>query len=416
MANKLYIVGIGPGDRDYIYPAANKLIEESDVLIGGRRNLDLFLHLEKEEVIIKNKLADIERYILENAGKKKMVVLASGDPGVFSISEYLKSKLVDMEMVVYPGISSFQYLCARLHKSWEDAFIASLHGRELQNLSDVVRKHGKVIIFTGGGSSPASVCRELMCNGLGDVTVTVGEKLSYPEERIIAGSPEKIGRLEFDSLSIMLLENPFPDLTSHRSHDFSPCQPWKFAVPGIPDELFVRGEVPMTKEEIRTVTLSKLRLREDSVVYDIGAGTGSVSIECGLTAKRGKVYAVEKEQDALELIRANVMKFEPGNVTIVDGTAPDILAGLPKPDRIFIGGTDGRLDSILDWAAKMDHSIRIVVNAVALETACEALAGLNSRGFRNVDITSVSVSKGRLAGKKHLMQALNPVYIINAEK
>lgn len=452
MANKLYIIGIGPGDKDYIYPAANKRIEESDVLIGGRRNLDLFLHLEKEEVIIKDKLADIARYILENVDKKKMAVLASGDPGVFSISEYLKSKLGDMEMLVYPGISSFQYLCAKIHKSWDDAFIASLHGRELHNLSDVVKKHGKVILFTGGSSSPASVCSELVRDGLGDVKVTVGEKLSYPEERIVTGSPDQIGRLEFDSLSIMLLENPFPDATLHQLRNFTPGQPreftatgqpqdfaaagqpqeftangqpreftavgqpWEFATPGIPDELFVRGDVPMTKEEIRAAALSKLRLREDSVVYDIGAGTGSVSIECGLTAKRGKVYAIEKEQDALALIRANVLKFKPGNVTIVDGTAPDILAGLPKPDRIFIGGTDGRMDSILDWVAKIDHRIRIVVNAVAVETACEALEGLNGRGFGNIDITGVSVSKGRLAGKKHLMQAQNPIYIISAEK
>ncbi len=426
MANKLYIIGTGPGDKDYIYPAAKKLIEESDVLIGGRRNLDLFLHLEKEEVLIKNKLADIERYILENIDKKKMAVLASGDPGVFSISEYLKSKLGDIEMLVYPGISSLQYLCARIHKSWEDAFIASLHGRELQNLSDVVKRHGKVILFTGGSSSPAGICRELIRNGLGDVLITVGEKLSYPEERIITGSPDKIGSLEFDSLSIMLVENPSLDSALQRPGEFAAAvqpgefttasQPWEYKTPGIPDQLFVRGDVPMTKEEIRTMTLSKLRLREDSVVYDIGAGTGSVSVECGLIAKRGRVYAIEKEQEALALIKANVMKFEPGNVTIVNGMAPDILTELPRPDRIFIGGTDGRMECILDWAAKMDHGIRIVVNAVAVETACEALEGLNARGFRDVDITGVSVSKGRLAGKKHLMQALNPIYIISAEK
>lgn len=408
MENKLYIIGIGPGDKDYIYPAANKLIEASDVLIGGRRNLDLFLHLQKDEVMIGNKLADIERYILENIGKKTIAVLASGDPGIFSISEYLKNRLGGVEMLVYPGISSFQYLCARTNKSWDDIFIASLHGRELKNLMDVVKNHGKVMIFTGGSSSPASVCRELVCNGLEDVTVTVGEKLSYPDEKIVAGSPEELGKLEFDSLSVMLVENHYKALIHH--------QPWEFTTSGIPDELFIRGDVPMTKEEIRTVALSKLRLREDSVVYDIGAGTGSVSIECGLKMKKGRVYAIEKEQDALTLIRANVMKFGPGNITVVDGAAPDILSDLPKPDRIFIGGTDGRMESILDWVAEMGHSIRIVVNAVAIETACEAIEGFNNRGFRDIDITSVSVSKGRLAGKKHLMQALNPIYIISAEK
>ncbi len=408
MDKKLYIIGIGPGDKNYIYPAANKVIEASGVLIGGRRNLDLFLHLEKEEVVIGNKLADVERYIIEHIGKKKMAVLASGDPGVFSISEYLKNRLVDIELLVYPGISSMQYLCAGINKSWDDIFITSLHGRELNNLTGIVKNHGKVILFTGGTSSPFHVCRELISNGLGDVTVTIGEKLSYPEERIVTGSPEEMAKLEFDSLSIMLVENP--------GQGFATNQVWEIATPGIPDELFVRGDVPMTKEEVRTVVLSKLRLREDSVVYDIGAGTGSVSIECGLIAKKGRVYAIEKEKDALALVRENVRKFGPGNVTVVEGVAPDVLMGLTKPDRIFIGGTDGRMDSILGWAAAMNHRIRIVVNAVAIETACEAIAGLNSRGFRDIDITGVSVTKGRLVGKKHMMQALNPIYIISAEK
>ncbi len=408
MDNKLYIIGIGPGDKNYIYPAANKLIEASDVLIGGRRNLDLFLHLEKEEVVIGNNLAGIERYMLKHIGKKKMAVLASGDPGVFSISEYLKNRLVDVELLVYPGISSLQYLCAKINKSWDDIFIASLHGRELNNLTNIVKNHGKVILFTGGASSHVHVCRELISSGLGDVTVTIGEKLSYPEERIVTGSPEEMAKLEFDSLSIMLVEHPGKGLAIK--------QVWEMATPGIPDELFVRGDVPMTKEEIRAVALSKMRLREDSVVYDIGAGTGSISIECGLIVKKGRVYAVEKKKDALALIRENVLKFGLGNVKVVEGVAPDILMDLPKPDRIFIGGTDGRMDSILDWAAEMNHQIRIVVNAVAIETAGEAIAGLNSRGFRDIDIAGVSVSKGRLVGRKHMMQALNPIYIISAEK
>lgn len=408
MGYKLYIIGIGPGDKDYIYPAANKLIEASDVLIGGRRNLDLFLHLKKEEVVISNKLADIERYILEHIGKKRMVVLVSGDPGVFSIAEYLRSRLVAVELLVYPGISSMQYLCAKVNKNWNDVFIASLHGRELHNLTDLVKKHAKVMLFTGGTSSPDQICRKLAANGLGEVIVTIGEKLSYPEERIVTGSAEEVAKMHFDNLSVMLVEHPGQGLV--------PQQFWEMASPGIPDELFVRGTVPITKEEVRTVTLAKLRLRENSVVYDIGAGTGSVAIECGLIVKKGRVYAIEKEPDALALIRENVLKFGSGNVTVVPGQAPEILLELPKPDRIFIGGTGGKMDSILDWAAEMSQNIRIVVNAVAIETAYEALAGLENRGFRDVDITCVSVAKGRLAGKKHLMQALNPIYIISAEK
>lgn len=408
MNNKLYVVGIGPGNKDFIYPAAQKLIEASDVLIGGKRNLELFKYLNKEEIIIGSKLNDIDSYIFENICKKKIVVLATGDPGIFSITEYLKNKLGDIDIEVYPGISSFQYLCAKVKMNWDDIFILSLHGRELEDLAGVLESHDKVAIFTGGNSSPDSVSRELTERGLGDLMVTVGENLSYQDERIVKGTAHEIGNMKFNSLSIMLVVNKFKASSSNEI--------WEFTTPGILDEMFVRGDVPMTKEEVRSVTLSKLRLKEDSVLFDIGAGTGSVSIECGLRMKKGKVYAIEKEIDAVELIKKNCLKFGLRNLNVVEGEAPTALNGLPIPDRVFIGGTNGSMEGILEWVYKIAGSVRVVVNAVAIETVCEAVEGLTGRGFKNIDITCVSISRGRPVGKKHLMQALNPVYIISGER
>jgi precorrin-6Y C5,15-methyltransferase (decarboxylating) len=407
MANKLYLIGIGPGNPDYIYPAAQKIIESSDVLIGGRRNLDLFSHLPKETFVISGKLEGISRYIIENIGVKKMVVLVSGDPGLFSIAAYLKDELGGIEIELFPGISSLQYLCAKLTKSWDDIFIVSLHGREREDLAAVIEQHDKVAIFTGGGSSPDSICRELAEKGLKDVDVIVGEDLSYPGERIVKGSPEEIGKMEFKSLSMMLVENRFATLT--------PCPVWDFTTTGIPDELFIRGDVPMTKAEVRAITLSKLRLKENSILYDIGAGTGSVAIECGLQMKKGRVYAIEKEPDAQVLIRENALKFGVNNLTVVPGEAPGVLSSLPLPDRIFIGGTGGRMKEILDWFGQISHHFRMVVNAVTLESAAEALARFKDRSFREIDLICVSVTRGRPAGEKHMLQALNPVYIISAE-
>ena len=407
VVGKLHIVGIGPGNRDYILPEALEAIERSQVIIGGKRNLELFDHLGKEKRMIGNNLEEICSYISGNVASKAIAVLASGDPGVFGILEFLKRNLPGVELDVIPGISSFQYLCSKLKISWHDVKIISLHGREQENLAETIKAAGKVAVFTGGKSSPGSICRELVQRGLKGITVTVGENLSYEGERIIAGTPEEIAEMSFASLSILLVE--------YKREDTDREEVWNYSTGGIPDPLFVRGQVPMTKEEVRTVTLSKLRLKEGCTVYDIGAGTGSVSIECGLKCPGGTVYAIEKEREALELIHKNIHKFKVDNVSVVEGTAPEALKDLPEPDRVFIGGTGGNMEVLLDSIREFKKPVRVVVNAVALESAYEAISGMEAKGYRDVEIVCVSVSRGKTAGTKHLMQALNPVYIISGE-
>jgi precorrin-6B C5,15-methyltransferase / cobalt-precorrin-6B C5,C15-methyltransferase len=407
MANKLYVLGIGPGDTELVCPAVKKIIEQSDVIIGGMRNLQQYSYLNREKLVIGNNLEEISTYIVENIRSKSISVLASGDPGIFSIMEYLKNKLKGQQIEVIPGISSFQYLCAKLNLSWHDVLITSLHGREQDDLINILRNNKKVILFTGGTSSPQGICRKLIENGLKQVVVTVGENLSYPEERIITGTPEDIARLDFESLSIMLIQNN-PEVI-----DLSGV--WNYVTAGVPDELFIRGEVPMTKEEVRAVTVSKLRLKEDHTVYDIGAGTGSVSIECGLKCRKGRIFAIEKEEDALLLIEQNVKKFCLNNIQIIGGEAPSILEGMPAPNRVFIGGTCGKIEGMLEWILSFGKPVRVVVNAVAIESVYEAIKGFEGKGFTDIDVTSLSVSRGRAVGGKHLMQALNPIYIISGE-
>lgn len=407
MGKNLYVVGIGPGDRGYILPIAEKIIEQSDVIIGGKRNLELFDLLEKEKVVVGNNLQEICGYIKANIDSKTIAVLASGDSGVFGIMEFLKNNLKEIDFQVVPGISAFQYLCSKLKTSWQDIRITSLHGREDENLIDMIKSNRLVAIFTGGNSSPDSICKDFVEKNLTDITVSVGENLSYPDEKIVTGNPDEISKMSFTSLSIMLVQN--------KNWNRNLKGLWNFTTPGIPDEMFIRGEVPMTKEEVRAVTLSKLRLRENDVVYDIGAGTGSVSIECGFKCSKGMVYAVEKEKDALELIKKNIAHFGLTNIKVIGGEAPAILKGLPKPDKVFIGGTCGEMDNILGLMKGFNTTVRVVVNAVAIESAVEAIKGFEENGFENIDIISLSVSRGRAAGGKHLMQALNPIYIISAE-
>jgi cobalt-precorrin-6B (C15)-methyltransferase len=189
---------------------------------------------------------------------------------------------------------------------------------------------------------------------------------------------------------------------------------WKYNSPGIPDEKFIRGSIPMTKEEIRVVTLAKLRLTTDSIVYDIGAGTGSVTVEIARICSTGKVYAIEREEEGINLIRANCRRFGVTNVEAVLGGAPEALKGLPQANAIFVGGSGGKLEEIIKQAK---HSLapggRVVINAVALETLTAAQRLLVEQGFADIEIVSLAVTRWLQRGRVRMADALNPVFIIS---
>lgn len=441
---EIKVIGVGPGNIDLLTPAAKRAVESCDVLVGGKRNLEIFSYFSKEKIALDTDFTTICTYISENAGKKDIAILASGDPGIFSIADYLKQKLPDIEIQTIPGISSLQYLCSYMSTTWDDMGIISLHGRDAPNLFSLVSSKKKTAIFTGGSATPDYVCRLLIQEGFSNMKVTVGERLSYDDENITIGTIDEIAQMEFDDLSLMIVEQEGKNICEYETL-------WQYETPGIPDNMFIRGNVPMTKEEVRAAAISKLRLEKDSIVFDIGAGTGSISVECGLICHGGRVYAVEMNENAIELIWKNIAKFNLDNVTIIKGKAPESLENLPTPDRIFIGGTGGYMDEILDWISKkpkrndnkisdriieesydenndkvshenrigtsseIENKIRVVVNAISPETVYEALKGFERRGFGNIEIVNISASRGVKAGDKHIMKALNPIYIISAE-
>lgn len=406
MSNRLFVVGVGPGNRELVSPEAMKIIEESDVLMGGKRNLKAFDYPDKLQVPIGNNLREIIMFIQDNIESKRIVVLASGDPNLYGITDYLKAELKEVDISVVPGISSIQYLCSKAGINLNDVYITSVHGRE-ENLTDIAAKNKKIAVFTGGKRTPKSICRMFCEKGLEDLVVTVGENLSYENERVVKGTPQEIANMDFDVLSVMVIENN--GAGKGRGTGF------KYTTLGLPDHMFIRGDVPMTKQEVRAVSLSKLMLKEDSIVYDIGAGTGSISIECGLLAKGGFVYAIEKDGEALELIEKNISKFQLDNIKVVKGEAPLALDRLPEPDRVFVGGSGGNMEEIMKWVAKKCRSVRVVINTITLESTYEAIKSLESQGFTNIEITGVGISRSREVGGKHIMQALNPVYVICAD-
>lgn len=191
---------------------------------------------------------------------------------------------------------------------------------------------------------------------------------------------------------------------------------WDYKTPGIPDKHFVKDNIPMTKEEIRVITLSKANIREDSIIYDIGAGAGSITVEAAILADKGRVFSIEKEKERAEIIKDNVKKFELKNVEVIEGEAPEALENLPKADRVIIGGSGGKLKKILSAChGKMDKNGVIVVNAVTLDTLHDAVTGLEDLGY-TVDITQVAVTKIGDLGKNRIMRGINPVFIIRGSK
>ncbi|MBQ9001280.1 MAG: precorrin-6Y C5,15-methyltransferase (decarboxylating) subunit CbiT, partial [Eggerthellaceae bacterium] len=313
----------------------------------------------------------------------------------------LYDRLANYDLEVIPGISSLVYFCAKLRTPWQDATLVSAHGRA-HDAVGAIQASAKTFCITGGKTKVDDICRDLVERGLGDVRVSAGERLSYPDERIVRGTAADLAREAFENLSVMLVENEHPV-----------SRP--FGAPALSDGDFVRGRAPMTKEEVRSLIVSKLRIAPDHTIWDVGAGTGSVSVEAALAAPRGIVCAIERNAPAIELLRENRARWGAGNIRVVEGEAPSALADLPAPDRVFIGGSSGNLDAIVEAALHANPHVRICATAVTLETMSELLACLRSRGVNGADIVSVSVARADEVGGYHLMRAENPVYIVSAE-
>lgn len=400
---KVSVVGIGLGNPDTITVQGKRTIEQAQCLIGAGRMLQAASHPGQIlcEAIAAN---DIAQWIADHPDLERIAVLMSGDTGFFSGTKKLLSLLKNCEVEVLPGISSLAYLCSRLGTSYEDVITVSLHGRE-HNIFGELRKNRRVFVLVGGENGAGKLCTRLTQGGFGDTLVHVGERLSYPEERIVFGTAEELAKREFHSLSAVLLEQRGASaVVTH----------------GMPDEVFQRGlgehgVVPMTKGEVRSVCLSKLRLKRDSICWDIGAGTGSVAIEMALQCDLGHVYAVEYKQAALDLMKENQARLGVENLTIVSGTAPEVCKELPAPSHVFIGGSSGKMQEILELAIRKNPDIRIVATAIAMETIAELTQCAKTSDWLEKQIVTLNVSKDRQVGMYHLMTAQNPITIFTLQ-
>ena len=394
------LIGLGGGTMDTVTAEAREALERSALVLGAERLLKSLPAIAGQERIAAVRPDDLLAH-LEGKSAERACVVFSGDTGFRSGAAPLLERLraAGIESRVLPGISSVQLLAARLREPWQDWALFTAHGVSCDPVTAVMG--GRPAFFlTGGESTPASLCRALADAGLGALRVCIGEELAGPEERVRRMTAEEAAAQTFAPLSV-LLADPAP----------RPC----VRTGGIADAAFVRGHVPMTKQEIRAAALAKLAVTPADVVWDVGAGTGSVSVELALAARQGRAYAVEYRDEACALIEQNRARFGAWNLTLVRGRAPGALAELPAPDAIFIGGSDGELAGIVDAALQKNPRARLCISAIALETLSSALDVLSSHGL-DAEVTQIAVSRAKASDGLHLLLANNPVFLISARR
>ena len=396
---QITLLGIGMGSRDTLTIEGEKALEKAELLIGARRIADS-VKMPHHTVVYEYDSEKILKCIEENSQYEHIVIALSGDVGFYSGAKKLLHNLGEDTRVIC-GISSVVYFMAKAGLSWDDAKIVSAHGRNC-NLVSLICHSKKVFSILGTKDGISSLAGRLVSYEMGDVLLYVGENLSYENEKIFVKPAKELVSYEGDALCVVCAynENASELMSTH----------------GIKDECFIRGKAPMTKEEVRTVSLMKLGLSEDSVCYDVGAGTGSVAVEMALRAHQGKVYAIEKKEDALALILENKKKFAADNLEIVGGCAPEVMEELPVPTHAFIGGSSGNLKDIIRLLLNKNPEVKIVINCITLETVGEAMEAIREFDFQERDIVQMSVSRSKEVGRYHMMMGENPIYIFTCRR
>ena len=393
------LIGMGSGQPENLTLQGLAALRQADLILGVRRLLAVLPAGCTENRAAAYRPDEVAE-LLQTSGAENAVLVYSGDTGFYSGASSMMEKLeaLGVRARVLPGLSSIQLLAAALGRPWQGWNLVSAHGRTCDPVAECMQ--GRPTFFlTGGSEDPATLCAQLAAEGFGDVQGVVGQCLGTPEEKLFRGSVKELAAGRFNSLSVLLVEAA--EVLLRRA-------------PGLPDEAFERGDVPMTKQEVRAAVLAKLAVRPGDILWDVGAGTGSVSVELALAAPRGRVYAVECRPEGCVLIKANREKFRTRNLVLVEGLAPDALSDLPAPDAVFIGGSKGSLAAIVDAALDKNPDARICVSAIALETLSAAVAALTAKG-RTVQVSQIAVSRARAVGGLHLMMAQNPIYLITGE-
>lgn len=390
---KVYIIGTGVNGRNSLTCEAIEAIEHSQLLVGGERMLVPYSDSGKK--LVKAYKPEEICNILRSSTYDAAAVLMSGDCGFFSGTKKLFPLIEDMNPLVIAGISSAVYFCSRMNISYETMKYVSLHGKTA-NIGINVLMNEMCFFLLGGDMNGADICQRLCEFGLLDVTVYIGENLGYENELCRKGKAKDFTNIHTEKLCVLVAENP--DYLKH--------------IPSaIPDSKFIRDSIPMTKSVIRGNIVSGLNICHDSVCWDIGCGTGSVSIEMAFRCPDGNVFAFDKNPDAAELTMRNARKFGCDNIIASEGICPEILKNAPMPDKVFIGGSSGNMAEIFECAYQKNESANITVSAVSLETLEQAVEAFKRFG-KECSVMQIAVTETKKVGSHTMLTAQNPVFII----
>ena len=399
---RVLVVGVGDDGPDGLPPSVLERVEQAELLVGGRRHLDLFPEGPAERLVIAGGLDDVLRRIDAASRDGRVVVLASGDPCYFGIGPHLASRLGRDRVEIVPHVSSVALAFARLGVAWQDATVVSAHGRSLDAAIRAARGACKLAVLTDEVNTPAAVARALLNAGAGDCPSWVFEQLGGPREAATRATIRELVDLNFAPLNVLVIPALGWQAQDERRSDF-----------GLPESDYEREAGLITKPEVRAVSLSKLRLQPGGVLWDVGAGSGSVAIEAAGLATGLRVYAIERAPERVQMLKANIAKHARGRqVTIIGGSAPQALAGLPGPDSVFVGGSGGRLVDILDAAhTRVARPGRIVANLVTYENVATVLAWASGHALQ-AEVVQLGVARGANILGMTRLQAENPVTIV----
>ncbi len=404
----IILAGIGMGASKGLTREVHDAIESADILLGAKRLIEPYKpHIEKKPYYLgKDIVPYLENLFLQSAGKRyRVVVLFSGDSGCYSgcqalahcLHEAVTEKRFFADIRILPGISSVSYLTSCIGESYHDAAIMSMHGKLLPGLARRIQENEKTFLFMSGVKDMRKLGTALTEAFMDDCIITAGYQLSYEDEEIRKLTPKECLSCEKEGLYICFIYNPHPKK-----------RPLTL---GIADEEFIRGKVPMTKKEVREVSICKLRLYPGAVVYDIGSGTGSVAVEMAEMSPDIEVFALEQKPEAIELIEKNKEKFRLDNITVIQTKAPEGLADLKMPTHAFIGGSGGKMKEIIETLYQINPGMRIVINAVSIETLCEIKEILMAYPVCDTEFVQLQVSRVKELGAYHMMQAENPIFV-----
>jgi len=400
---KIFVIGAGVEGQEGFSQRSLDLIRKANLLIGGERQLELFPVFDGDKLAIGNNLGEVVERIRQASGT--VAVLASGDPLFFGIGRTLLRNFPAASLEFLPNVTSVQYAFAKIREPWDDAVFISAHGRGLQGAVDRIVANEKAAVLTDEVNTPKAIAAEMVRRGRDGYSAWLCENLGSAEERIIETDVKGLLEIDAASLNVLILIKDYET----GSQRYVPTL-------GIPDDEFATVKKLITKEEVRVVTLAKLKLRHDMTLWDIGAGSGSISIEADHLLPNGRIFAVERNEQCRGFIKENFRKFNVRNVTLVEGDAPACLEELPDPDRVFIGGSGGHLWQILQAVdARLAAGGRIVLNAVTLDTLTAANEFLENAGYQ-IEVALINVSRTRPLTDYKMFEAYNPVYIVTGVK